>query len=88
MFYSVYFKKIKARHTEKQQRNLYNKGVKIMFDSLSTFSIFFFTVSAILLIGIIFEEKFLALEDKFDTWLEKRKQQKHNTNRATHEKIR
>ena len=59
-----------------------------MIDSLSTFSIFFFTVSAILLIGIIFEEKFLALEDKIDTWLEKRKQQKHNTSRTTHGKTR
>ncbi len=39
-----------------------------MFTSLSTFSIFFFSVAAFLLIGIIFEEKFLKLEDKFDDY--------------------
>lgn len=59
-----------------------------MFETLGNFSIFFWSVATLLLIGILFEEKFLVLEDKFDTWLEKRKQQKHNTSRATHGKTR
>lgn len=47
-----------------------------MFASLSSFSIFFFSVASLLLIGILFEEKFLALEDKYDAYLERKKQQK------------
>ena len=44
-----------------------------MFESLSSFSIFFFSVASLLLIGILFEEKFIALEDKYDAWKENRK---------------
>ena len=47
-----------------------------MFSSLSSFSIFFFTVATLLLAGIIFEEKFLSLEDKFDDYIKRKKQQK------------
>ena len=47
-----------------------------MFSSLSSFSVFFFAVAAILLVGIIFEEKFLHLEDKFDDYIEKKKKQR------------
>lgn len=42
------------------------KGDRTMFESLASFSVFFFSVAALLLIGILFEEKFLALEDKYD----------------------
>lgn len=44
-----------------------------MFETLASFSVFFFSGVALLLIGIIFEEKFLALEDKYDAWKENRK---------------
>lgn len=44
-----------------------------MFESLGSFSIFFFSVASLLLAGILFEEKFLALEDKYDAWLEKKR---------------
>lgn len=47
-----------------------------MFTSLSSFSIFFFSVASLLLIGILFEEKFIALEDKFDAYVERKKRQK------------
>ena len=44
-----------------------------MFETLGSFSIFFFTVASFLLLGIIFEEKLLHLEDKFDAWYLPRK---------------
>ena len=37
-----------------------------MFETLEGFSIFFFSVAGLLLAGILFEEKFIALEDKYD----------------------
>lgn len=48
-----------------------------MFTSLSSFSVFFFTVAAFLLIGIIFEEKFLQLEDKIDNYFKRKKYEKN-----------
>lgn len=47
-----------------------------MFETLGSFSIFFWSVASLLLVGILFEEKFLALEDQFDNWLEERKKRK------------
>lgn len=44
-----------------------------MFESLASFSVFFFSVAALLLIGILFEDKFIALEDKYDKRKENRK---------------
>lgn len=44
-----------------------------MFATLESFSIFFFSVGGLLLAGILFEEKFIALEDKFDAYIERRK---------------
>ena len=55
---------------------MFDKEETNMFESLSSFSIFFFSVATLLLIGILFEEKFLALEDKYDAYLERKKQQK------------
>lgn len=43
-----------------------------MFETLGDFSIFFWSVASLLLAGIIFEEKFLALEDRFDAWFKKK----------------
>lgn len=37
-----------------------------MFETLEGFSIFFFSVAGLLLAGILFEEKLIALEDKYD----------------------
>lgn len=45
-----------------------------MFATLEGFSIFFFSVASLLLAGILFEEKFIALEDKFD----KKRSEKRN----------
>ena len=47
-----------------------------MFETLESFSIFFFSVAGLLLAGILFEEKFIALEDKFD----KKRSEKRNGN--------
>ena len=47
-----------------------------MFATLEGFSIFFFSVAGLLLAGILFEEKFIALEDKFD----KKRSEKRNDN--------
>ena len=44
-----------------------------MFDTLQGFSIFFFSVSGLLLAGIIFEEKIISLEDKIDIKIEELK---------------
>ena len=45
------------------------------------FSNFMYTaavVGIILALGIVFEDKFIALEDKFDSWVAKRKEVKRN----------
>ena len=45
------------------------------------FSNFMYTaavVGIILALGIVFEDKFIALEDKFDSWVAKRKEVKSN----------
>ena len=55
---------------------MFDKEETNMFTSLSSFSIFFFSVASLLLIGILFEEKFLALEDKFDAYIDRKKKQK------------
>ena len=44
-----------------------------MFSTLSGFSVFFFTVGALLLAGILFEEKFLQIEDRIDGYFKKKK---------------
>ena len=55
---------------------MFDKEETNMFPALSSFSIFFFSVASLLLIGILFEEKFLALEDKFDAYIDRKKKQK------------
>ena len=45
------------------------------------FSNFMYTaavVGIILALGIVFEDKFIALEDKFDSWVAERKEVKRN----------
>lgn len=44
-----------------------------MFETLGSFSLFFWSVAGLLLLGIVFEEKFIALEDKLDAKREKKK---------------
>lgn len=44
-----------------------------MFETLGGFSLFFWSVAGILLLGIVFEEKFIALEDKLDAKRAKKK---------------
>ena len=53
-----------------------------MFETLESFSIFFFSVAGLLLAGILFEEKFIALEDKFD----KKRSEKRNAIRKQNSK--
>lgn len=44
-----------------------------MFETLGSFSLFFWSVGGLLLLGIVFEEKFIALEDKIDAKRAKKK---------------
>ena len=44
-----------------------------MFETLGSFSLFFWSVGGLLLLGIVFEEKFIALEDKLDAKRAKKK---------------
>ena len=37
--------------------------------SFSTFTTIFFFLVSLIVIGIIFEKQFIALEDKFDAWV-------------------
>lgn len=39
-----------------------------MVISFSTFTTIFFFLVTLIIIGIIFEKQFIALEDKFDAW--------------------
>lgn len=47
-----------------------------MFETLGSFSVFFFSVATLLLLGIIFEEQCLALEEKIDNKLKTRKEKR------------
>lgn len=50
------------------------------------FSDFVYTAvffGVVLGLGIVFEDKLIALEDKFDSWLEKRKEVKRNEQALT-----
>lgn len=56
-----------------------------MVEIFSNFTSTLIIVGVILAIGIIFEEKFIALEDKFDEWYQQKKAQRtheaHGKNR-------
>lgn len=39
-----------------------------MFTSINSFAAFFFTCLTLIILGIVFEEKLIALEKKFDAW--------------------
>jgi hypothetical protein len=52
----------------------------ITFGSFTT--TFYFLVTLIIL-GVIFEKQFIALEDKFDAWIAEKKQEAKNENRRT-----
>lgn len=49
-----------------------------MVEIFSNFTSTLIIVGVILAVGIIFEEKFIALEDRFDTWYEAKKQNRKN----------
>ena len=51
-----------------------------MVEIFSNFTTTLVIVGAILAIGIIFEEKFIALEDKFDEWVREKKSQRKVSN--------
>lgn len=44
-----------------------------MFASLESFSVFFFSGLAVIILAIAFEDKLVALEKKFDARIERRK---------------
>lgn len=44
-----------------------------MFETLGSFSLFFWSVAGLLLLGVVFEEKFIALEDKINAKRAKKK---------------
>lgn len=43
--------------------------VTVMVVSFSTFTTVFFFLVSLIIIGVIFEKQFIALEDKFDAWI-------------------
>lgn len=45
-----------------------------MFNSIESFSVFFFTCLALIILGIVFEEKLIEIEDRLAN---KRKERKH-----------
>lgn len=51
-----------------------------MVEIFSNFTTTLVIVGAILAIGIIFEEKFIALEDRFDEWVREKKNQRKESN--------
>lgn len=54
----------------------------MMFETLEAFSVFFFGIGSLLLIGVLFEETFIALEDKID----KKRSEKRNVIRKQNSK--
>lgn len=52
-----------------------------MFETLESFCVVFFTLAAILLLMLIFEDQLLQLEDKYDEWHSKKIKER----RARHE---
>ena len=51
-----------------------------MFNTIESFSVVFFILSAILVLMVLFEKQCLALEDKFDAWMLRRKRAKRHSN--------
>ncbi len=49
-----------------------------MFANLESFSIFFFTCLALVVLGIVFEERLIALEKKIDRRIAQKKNSKRN----------
>ena len=58
-----------------------------MFSSLESFSVFFFTCLILIILGIVFEEKLIEVERKFDRWCRNRKYQKALATAKTNKKI-
>lgn len=55
-----------------------------MVVTFSEFTTIFFFLISLIIIGIIFEKQFIALEDKFDAWVsEKKSQRKERKNERT-----
>ena len=60
-----------------------------MFATLESFSVFFFTCLTLIILGIIFEEKLIAIEKKVDKKLAQKKAAKrrqHTSRNASHGK--
>lgn len=55
-----------------------------MVEIFSNFTSTLVIVGVILAIGIIFEEKFIALEDKFDEWVREKRGQRKERNNEQH----
>ena len=51
-----------------------------MFSSLESFSVFFFSGLILLILGIIFDDKLIALERKIDRWYSNRRYYKNRYN--------
>lgn len=47
-----------------------------MVVTFSEFTTIFFFLVGLIILGIIFEKQFIALEDKFDEWVSKKKRQR------------
>ena len=48
--------------------------------SFASFTTIFFFLVTLIIIGIIFEKQFIALEDKFDEWWYSRKHSRKHSN--------
>lgn len=49
-----------------------------MFESFGAFTAVFSSLTGLLLLGIIFKEPIFALEDKFDAWVDRKKEERKN----------
>lgn len=49
-----------------------------MFESLGSFSVFFFTCATLIALAVYYENKLVALVERFDAWREARKLKNKN----------
>lgn len=55
-----------------------------MVVTFSEFTTIFFFLVGLIIIGIIFEKQFIALEDMFDEWVRKKRSQRKGRNNEQH----
>ncbi len=58
-----------------------------MVELFADFTTTFFFLVGLVLIGIIFEKQFIALEDKFDEWVDSKRKEYKKNNRQHHTSV-